>query len=57
VGGGVVFETAPDGLTWSQLAQSPVAPPAMASLRVIGETIGVTPMAGAARIQRVNECP
>ncbi len=57
VGGGVWFETAPDGLTWNLLASTGAAPPASAPIRVLGETPASEPTPGSARFDSVNVCP
>lgn len=55
--GGVVYETSPDGVGWAPFASSPLAPPASAPIRVIGETTAAEGAPGSARFQSVNLCP
>lgn len=57
VGGGVWFETAPDGRTWNLLASTGAPAPASAPIRVLGETTANEPTPGVARFDSVNVCP
>ena len=56
-GTGVVYETSPDALGWTAFASSPLAPPASAPIRVVGETVAAEAAPGSARFQSLNVCP
>lgn len=56
-GAGVRYETSSDGMTWTLFASSATGAPAMAPIRVVGETTAGEPAPGTARFAGVNLCP
>lgn len=56
-GGGVIFETSPDGRTWTTLTTSARAPSTSYAVRLIGGTIGGQAAPGSAKFESVNDCP